>query len=311
MSFAATLITDPADPILTSTLAEAAAAALPAPQMRVLAQGVAVDLLFDPGDLDDPNVAPLGEDILIHDYRNAILARLDGAPIDVVVQPQAYRRKKLLLADMDSTMIRQECIDELADYVGLKAEVSTITERAMRGELPFEPALRERVALLKGLSLSTIDDIIEKRLTLMPGGRALVATMRRNGAYCALVSGGFTVFTSAIAGMIGFDEHRANRLVIADEKLVGSVEEPIVGREAKYATLIELRERFGLTVEETLAVGDGANDLAMLGEAGLGVAFHAKPAVAEAAGARIDHGDLTALLYLQGYAAAEISEGSA
>jgi phosphoserine phosphatase len=309
MSFVATLICNPATPLLDDGLIAAAAAALPEPQIRVLAEGIAADLAFDPGDLDDPNVAPLGEDILIHDYRNALIARLADAPVDVVVQPVAHRRKKLLLADMDSTMIAQECIDELADYVGLKPEVAAITERAMRGELPFEPALRERVALLKGLPLATIDEIIEKRLDLTPGGRELIATMRANGAWCALVSGGFTVFTSAIAGKLGFDEHRANRLVIADEKLAGTVEEPIVGREAKYAALIELRERHGLLVEETLAVGDGANDLAMLGEAGLGVAYHAKPSVAEVAGARIDHADLTALLYIQGYARADFAGG--
>ena len=309
MSFVATLICNPATPHLDDALIAAVAAALPDPQIRVLAEGIAADLAFDPGDLDDPNVAPLGEDILIHDYRNALIARLGDAPVDVVVQPVAHRRKKLLLADMDSTMIAQECIDELADYVGLKPEVAAITERAMRGELPFEPALRERVALLKGLPLGTIDEIIEKRLDLTPGGRELIATMRANGAWCALVSGGFTVFTSAIAGKLGFDEHRANRLVITDEKLDGTVEEPIVGREAKYAALIELRERHGLLVEETLAVGDGANDLAMLGEAGLGVAYHAKPSVAEAAGARIDHADLTALLYIQGYARADFAGG--
>jgi len=308
MSFVATLICNPATPILDAAMIEAAGAALPDPQIRVLAEGVATDLAFDPGDLDDPNVAPLGEDILIHDYRNALIAALGEAPVDVVVQPLAHRRKKLLLADMDSTMIAQECIDELADYVGLKPEVAAITERAMRGELPFEPALRERVALLKGLALGTIDEIVEKRLDLTPGGRELIATMRANGAWCALVSGGFTVFTSAIAGKLGFDEHRANRLVIAYETLAGTVEEPIVGREAKYAALIELRERHGLAIEETLAVGDGANDLAMLGEAGLGVAYHAKPSVAEAAGARIDHADLTALLYIQGYARADFAE---
>jgi phosphoserine phosphatase len=308
MSFVATLICNPATPLLDDATIAAAAAALPDPQIRVLAPGIAADLAFDPGDLDDPNVAPLGEDILIHDYRNALIAKLGDKPVDVVVQPVAHRRKKLLLADMDSTMIAQECIDELADYVGLKPEVAAITERAMRGELPFEPALRERVALLKGLPLGTIDEIVEKRLDLTPGGRELIATMRANGAWCALVSGGFTVFTSAIAGKLGFDEHRANRLVIADEKLAGTVEEPIVGREAKYAALIELRERHGLAIEETLAVGDGANDLAMLGEAGLGVAYHAKPSVAEAAGARIDHADLTALLYIQGYARADFAE---
>ena len=198
-------------------------------------------------------------------------------------------------------MIGQECIDELADMVGLKAQVSAITERAMRGELPFEPALRERVALLGGLPVSVIDRIIAERITLTPGGTALVRTMRAQGAYTCLVSGGFTLFTGPIASRIGFHEHRSNRLVEENGILAGRVEEPILGREAKLATLRELRARFNLADSETLAVGDGANDLAMLGEAGLGVAFHAKPAVAAAAHARIDHGDLSALLYLQGY----------
>jgi phosphoserine phosphatase len=219
------------------------------------------------------------------------------------VQPVAHRRKRLFLADMDSTMIGQECIDELADYVGLKREVSAITERAMRGEIAFEPALRERVALLKGLPVGVVDEIIERRVTLMPGGRTLVQTMRAHGAYTCLVSGGFTAFTGPIAARIGFDEHRSNRLVVEGEALAGRVEEPILGREAKLATLIELRDRLGLKREEALAVGDGANDLAMLGEAGLGVAYRAKPAVATAAHARIEHGDLTALLYLQSYRA--------
>jgi phosphoserine phosphatase len=306
MNLVATLISSPAAPSVTEVLARKAFAYLPGYEMRVLHEGVAVDGLFDAGNVEDPNVAPLGLEVLIHDYRNAMLAELGGAPIDIVIQPVANRRKKLFLADMDSTMIQQECIDELADYVGLKKEVSAITERAMRGELPFEPALRERVALLKGLPLSVIDEIIESRITLMPGGRELVATMRANGTYCALVSGGFTLFTGPIAGMFGFQEHRSNRLIIEDEKLAGRVEEPIVGREAKYEALVELREKLGLAEEETLAVGDGANDLAMLGEAGLGVAYHAKPAVAEAAAARVDHGDLSALLYMQGYGVGEI-----
>jgi phosphoserine phosphatase len=207
----------------------------------------------------------------------------------------------LFLADMDSTMIGQECIDELADFVGLKAEVSAITERAMRGDLAFEPALRERVALLKGLSVDVVDEIIQSRITLTPGGRALVGTMRAHGAYTALVSGGFTVFTSRIGAMIGFHEDRSNLLDVTGGYLAGTVHEPILGKEAKLASLVELRGRDGLANAETMAVGDGANDLAMLAEAGLGVAFHAKPAVAAAAHARIDHADLTALLYAQGY----------
>ena len=179
----------------------------------------------------------------------------------------------------------------------------------MRGEIAFEPALRERVALLEGLPLAVVDEIIAARIALTPGGRALVRTMRAHGAYTCLVSGGFTLFTGPIAKMIGFDEHRANRLVVANETLAGRVEEPVLGREAKRLALIELRDRLGLGREATMAVGDGANDLAMLGEAGIGVAFRAKPAVAAAADAVIDHGDLTALLYLQGYTAAELVVG--
>jgi phosphoserine phosphatase len=215
------------------------------------------------------------------------------------------RRKRLFVADMDSTMIEQECIDELADYAGLKAHVAAITERAMRGEIAFEPALRERVALLKGLPVSVVDEVLEKRITLTPGGRTLVATMRANGAHTCLVSGGFTLFTERVAAMLGFDEHRGNTLVVEEEKLAGRVQEPVLGRDAKLATLMKLRSRFGLTGQDTLAAGDGANDLAMIEAAGLGVAYHAKPKVAEAAHARIDYGDLTALLYLQGYARAD------
>ena len=236
--------------------------------------------------------------------RRALEGLVSG--IDVIVQGEAGRRKKLLVADMDSTMIGQECIDELADCVGLKAEVSAITERAMRGEIAFEPALRERVALLKGLPASVVDEIIQKRITLTPGGRALVQTMRAHGGHACLVSGGFTLFTGPIAARIGFDEHRANRLILNGGRLAGLVEEPILGREAKLATLLELRERLGLGAHDTMAVGDGANDLAMLSEAGLGIAYKAKPAVAAAAHARIDHADLSALLYVQGYRAHEI-----
>jgi phosphoserine phosphatase len=234
--------------------------------------------------------------------QRALAAHLRGVvngPVDVVVQPAANRRKKLFLADMDSTMIGQECIDELA----------AITERAMRGEIAFEPALRERVALLKGLPVTVVDEVIGKHITLTPGGRILVQTMRKHGGYTALVSGGFTLFTDRIAKMIGFDETRANTLTLIGDKLAGAVNEPIFGRETKRATLIELRDRLGLAKEDTMATGDGANDLDMIAEAGLGVAYHAKPKVAEAAAARIDHNDLTALLYVQGYKAEEFVAG--
>ncbi len=198
-------------------------------------------------------------------------------------------------------MIGQECVDELADFAGLKAHVAAITERAMRGEIEFEPALRERVALLKGLPVGTIDEVLKKRITPTPGGRELVATMRAHGAYTCLISGGFTLFTSAVTAMIGFQENRANELKVEDGKLTGEVTEPILGRAAKLATLVELRDAFDLDDIDTLVVGDGANDLGMIQQAGLGIAYHAKPAVAAAAAARIDHGDLSALLYAQGY----------
>ena len=243
----------------------------------------------------------------------AIRQRLHEArgdlPIDIVVQPGLARRKKLFLADMDSTMIGQECIDELADFVGLKAHVAAITERAMRGEIAFEPALRERVALLKGLSVDVVDKVITERITLTPGGRELVSTMRAHGAWTCLISGGFTLFTQAIAAKIGFQENRGNTLEVSDGKLTGEVKEPIIGRDAKLATLIELREAADLDNIDTLVVGDGANDLGMIHDAGLGVAFHAKPAAAEAAAARIDHGDLTALLYAQGFKREEFVGG--
>jgi phosphoserine phosphatase len=211
---------------------------------------------------------------------------------------------------MDSTMIRQECIDELADFVGLKDKVSAITERAMRGEIEFEPALRERVALLRGLEHKIVERVLDERIVLTRGGLALVQTMRANGAHTVLVSGGFTVFTEKIAAAIGFHETRANVLMIDGEFFAGTVNEPILGREAKVATLIELRSKLGLNRAETMAIGDGANDLAMLQEAGLGIAYHAKPVVAAAAHARVEHCDLTALLYAQGYRRSELTEDS-
>ena len=289
MSHVATLISNPARPAVTDAAVKTARAVLPDPGTpEVLAQLIAVDIPFGGGS----NPRALAE---------RVRKRLGDAPIDVVVQPTADRRKRLFLTDMDSTMIEQECIDELADYVGLKPRVAAITERAMRGEIEFEPALRERVQLLRGLSSSVIGEVIEKRITPTPGGRTLVATMRANGAYTCLVSGGFTVFTEKVAAMFGFDEQRSNRLAVEDGKLTGRVEEPILGQEAKLAVLKKLMERLKLRREQTLVAGDGANDLPMIEAAGIGVAFRAKPIIAAAAHARIDQGDLTALLYLQGY----------
>ena len=293
MSLVATLICNPTQPALDSTVLDAARTVLPEPHhITWLNPGIAADIAFT----STEDIAPLAE---------RLRGALGGLPIDVVVQPQTARRKKLFLADMDSTMIGQECIDELADLVGLKTHVAAITERAMQGEIAFEPALRERVALLKGLSASVIDEVLKKRITLTPGGRKLVQTMRAHGAYTCLVSGGFTQFTRAIAAQLGFEENRANELGVENGKLTGTVEEPILGRDAKLAALLELRESFDLDGIDTLAIGDGANDLGMIQAAGLGIAYHAKPAVAAAAHARIDHGDLTALLYAQGYKRSE------
>ena len=235
--------------------------------------------------------------------RAALEGLLPGT--DVVVQPQADRRKKLLVADMDSTMITIECIDELADYAGIKPQIAEVTERAMRGELDFESALDARVALLKGLEESAIDRCHAERVVLMPGAQALIRTMKAYGARTILVSGGFTVFADKVAQAIGFDRALSNRLGLADGMLDGTVARPIVGSATKRETLIAERDARGLAQAETLAVGDGANDIPMIEEAGLGIAYHAKPKTAAAADARIEHGDLTALLYAQGYRRAD------
>jgi phosphoserine phosphatase len=296
MTFVATLISNPAAPSLDAAAIERARGALPSPQTPIwLDPGIAADIPFT-GSRENTQA----------DEKRALTERvraaLAGTPIDVVLQGASDRRKRLFLADMDSTMIGQECIDELADYVGVKRQVAAITERAMRGEIEFAPALRERVALLKGLPASVADEVIAERISLTPGASTLIATLRKNGTYTCLVTGGFTLFTRRVAAMIGFDENRANTLVVdAEGRLTGQVAEPIFGREAKLATLIELTRRLGLAPDATLVAGDGANDIAMIEAAGLGVAYHAKPNVAKVAAARIDHGDLTALLYAQGY----------
>jgi phosphoserine phosphatase len=293
MTHVATLVCNPKAPVLTDALARRAQASLfRAHSLFWLDPGIAADIAFTPDPRDG-----------LERCAEEVRAALDGAPVDVIVQPAQGRRKKLLTADMDSTMIGQECIDELAAEVGKKSHVAAITERAMRGEIAFESALRERVALLKGLHGDVIAKVIETAITVTPGARELILTMRRNGAHTALVSGGFTAFTSVIAKAIGFDAAYANRLEIDSGGLfTGRVAEPIFGAGAKLATLRRLRAEQGVAPAETIAVGDGANDLPMLREAGLGVAFHGKPAVAAAADARIDHADLTALLYAQGFA---------
>ncbi len=236
-----------------------------------------------------------------------VWADLQKLGVDLIVLPAEGRRKKMLLADMDSTMIQQECIDELADEAGVGARVKDITARAMNGELDFDGALKERVGLLKGLPENVITDVITNRITFMPGGKALLATMKENGAYAALVSGGFTAFTGYVADALGFDENRANTLHVAEGKLTGTVGLPILGREAKVRALTEISTRLGLAHAEVMAVGDGANDLGMLGLAGAGVALHAKPSVAAECDIRINHGDLTALLYIQGYSREEFA----
>ena len=288
MALVATLVANPSNPVLTSEIAEKAAGAAKASGLYWLADGIACDIALRDG--TDAETA-----------RAAVADVIGAAPIDLVIQDQDTRRKKLLIADMDSTMIGQECIDELAAEVGLKDKVALITARAMNGEIAFEPALRERVALLKGLPISVVDDVIAKRITLTPGGIELIATMKSKGYYTALVSGGFTVFTSRIAATLGFDENRANILLEENGYLTGFVAEPILGKQAKVDALEDIAAKLGISPDEAMAVGDGANDLGMLHLAGSGVALHAKPAVAAEARIQINHGDLSALLYIQGY----------
>ena len=280
-----TLLTNPETPVLELVTVESLRNAWGGGEARWLDPGVAAEFVVEsvPGD------------------RWEVWASLQALRVDMVVQNAEGRKKRLLIADMDSTMIRQECIDELADEAGVGPRVAEITARAMNGELDFEGALRERVGLLKGLPEAVIAQVLRDRVTLMPGGKVLLATMKANGAYAALVSGGFAAFTSAIARKLGFDENRANTLHVADGKLTGTVAEPILGKEAKLLALNEITARLGATPAQAIAVGDGANDLPMLQAAGTGVALHAKPRVQAECEVRVNHGDLTALLYLQGY----------
>ncbi|MEM8822862.1 MAG: phosphoserine phosphatase SerB [Pseudomonadota bacterium] len=283
--FVCVLTSAPACPVIETPVVEALRNGWGGGDARWLARGVAAE--FDLG------VRPSNLEAVRQD--------MDGLGIDVNVAEAAGRRKRLLLADMDSTMIRQECIDELADEAGVGERVAAITARAMNGEIGFEGALRERVGLLRGLDASVIDRVLAERIELMPGGPELVATMKAHGAKAALVSGGFTAFTQAIAAKLSFDWNRANTLLIENGKLTGAPGEPILGREAKVAALEGLSAEMGIAEADVIAVGDGANDLGMIKRAGLGVALHAKPAVQAEAQCRVNHGDLTALLYLQGY----------
>ena len=278
------LVANPSDPELDAALAQAVVAQTGG-ELNWLNHGIACDILEPTA----PQALELARDII------------GSRAVDANVVPSQGRRKQLLVADMDSTMIEQECIDELAAALDLKPQVAEITDRAMRGELDFAQALDTRVALLKGLERKTIEEVRRGAITLAPGGRALVQTMKAYGAYTSLVSGGFTFFADYFAKRIGFDEAIANVLEFDGERLTGTVTKPIVDKDTKKKRLLDLVDERGLDRSQTLAVGDGANDLDMLGVAGFGVALHAKPAVAAAAGIRIDHGDLTALLYLQGY----------
>ena len=283
--FIATLLTNPQTPILDRATVESVRNAWGGGDAVWLDPGVAAEFPLD--------AMPLN--------RWEVWEGLQSLRVDLVVQPAEGRKKRLLLADMDSTMIQQECIDELADEAGVGARVAEITRRAMNGELDFEAALRERVGLLKGLPVAVIDRVIRDRITLMPGGPALVATMRARGAYAALVSGGFTAFTARIAEVLGFDENRANTLNSEGDFLAGTVGEPILGKQAKVDALVDICARLGVPESAVMAVGDGANDLGMLKRAGAGVALHAKPVVAAECEIRVNHGDLTALLFIQGY----------
>jgi len=291
----ATVVADPARTRLTDAGLEKIAQAAPGYEGRAwLDEGVAADLFFQ-GDLPGTRVA--------------LEAAVADTAADVIVQPSRGRTKRLLVADMDSTLIGQECVDELAAFAGVGEKVAAITERAMRGEIAFEPALRERVGLLAGLPAKAIDAVLDARIALNPGARVLTQTMRSRGGRVAIVSGGFRQFTAAVLERIGADEDRANTLEIEGERLTGRVVEPVLGQDAKLAALKEIAAAMDLGLCETMAVGDGANDLAMLQAAGFGVAYRAKPKVAAAADARVDHADLTALLFAQGIARKDFVEG--
>ena len=283
--FTVTLLSAPDKPVLEPSLVDALRNAWGGGDVRWLAPDVAAEF--------DVEMRP--------DNQWAVWEDVQKMGVDLVVQPAGGRRKDMLLADMDSTMIRQECIDELADEAGVGDRVKDITARAMNGELNFEEALNERVSLLKGLPVSTIDRVLTDRIELMPGGPVLLATMKANGAHTVLVSGGFTAFTQHIAKTLGFDENRANTLLAEHDVLSGKVALPILGKQDKVDALKEITSNIGISHAQVMAVGDGANGLGMLSIAGAGVALHAKPSVAAQCDIRINYGDLTGLLFIQGY----------
>ncbi|MCH8684888.1 phosphoserine phosphatase SerB [Pedomonas mirosovicensis] len=288
----ATLVAPWEGPVLTSSLVQRAKDALQAAGARVTEEAW----------LEPERAADLFASGLTRTQARAVVEdALAGEGVDVIVQEAAHRRRKLLIADMDSTMITIECIDELADYAGVKEQVARVTEAAMRGELDFEGALDARVSLLEELEEAVLERCYAERVTFTPGGAALVKTMAANGAHTVLVSGGFTFFVERVAAKLGFAQHKANVLGILDGKLTGKVDRPIITASVKRQTLLEEAAHRGISLDACLAVGDGANDIPMIEEAGLGVAFHAKPKTEAAASASIRHGDLTALLFAQGY----------
>lgn len=287
--FTATVLSTPTMPSVTTELVESLRNAWGGGDAIWLAQNEAAEFAIP----------------ALPDNRWDVWGDLQKMGVDLIVQPTEGRRKRMLLADMDSTMIQQECIDELADMAGVGARVKDITARAMNGELDFNAALTERVGLLRGLPVSIIDQVMQERITFMPGGATLLATMKANGGYAALVSGGFTAFTAKVAAHLGFDENHANTLLTDGDTLSGEVGQPILGKQAKVDQLEKITSKLGISESDVIAVGDGANDLGMLQRAGTGVALHAKPVVAAECEVRINHGDLTALLYVQGYKKAE------